>query len=78
MTGRFARKFIAYAGGLLALVEGGDSISIDAQSLLPHRNLDDQEIARRRAGPQQSQARYQRGVLGRFASNAARSSWSGT
>ena len=39
----------AYAGGTIALVQEGDSITIDAHTLLLQLNVDDAEIARRRA-----------------------------
>ena len=39
----------AYAGGTIALVQEGDSITIDAHRLLLQLNVDDAELARRRA-----------------------------
>src|SRR5207342_3789692 len=39
----------AYVGGTIALVEEGDSITIDAHRLLIQLNVDDGELARRRA-----------------------------
>ena len=39
----------AYAGGTIALVQEGDSITIDAHTLLLQLNVDDAELARRRA-----------------------------
>ena len=60
----------AYAGGLIALVQEGDTITIDAHRLLLQLNVDDTEIARRRALWQQPAPRYTRGVLGKFARNA--------
>jgi dihydroxyacid dehydratase/phosphogluconate dehydratase len=39
----------AYEGGTIALVQEGDSITIDAHQLLLQLNVDDAEIARRRA-----------------------------
>jgi dihydroxy-acid dehydratase len=39
----------AYVGGNLALVQEGDSITIDAHKLLLQVNVDDAELARRRA-----------------------------
>src|SRR6266702_3845539 len=39
----------AYVGGVIALVQEGDSITIDASKLLLQLNVSDEEIARRRA-----------------------------
>jgi dihydroxy-acid dehydratase len=64
----------AYAGGLIALVRTGDSITIDAHQLLLQLNVDDAEIARRRALWTQPAPRYTRGVLGKFARNASSAS----
>ncbi|MFK8043399.1 dihydroxy-acid dehydratase [Congregibacter sp.] len=61
----------AYAGGLIALVEEGDSITIDAHTLSLQLNVDDEEIARRRSVWVKPQPRYTRGVLAKFANNAA-------
>jgi dihydroxy-acid dehydratase len=61
----------AYAGGVIALVLEGDSITIDAHQLLLQLNVDDAEIARRRALWVQPKPRYTRGVLGKFARNAS-------
>lgn len=64
----------AYAGGTIALVQEGDSITIDAHALLLQLNVDDAEIARRRAAWKQPAPRYTRGVLAKFAKNAASAS----
>ena len=64
----------AYAGGLIALVHNGDSITIDAHALRLHLHVDDDEIARRRAAWQQPAPRYTRGVLAKFAHGAASAS----
>ncbi len=64
----------AHAGGLIALVQEGDSITIDAHRLLLQLNVDDAEIARRRAGWRQPAPRYTRGVMAKFARNAASAS----
>ena len=61
----------AYAGGVIALVHEGDSITIDAHQLLLQLNVPDAEIARRRALWVQPKPRYTRGVLGKFARNAS-------
>jgi len=64
----------AFAGGLIALVHEGDSITIDSRQLLLQLNVPDDEIARRRAGWTQPAPRYTRGVLAKFARNAASAS----
>ncbi|MEE4204471.1 MAG: dihydroxy-acid dehydratase [Halieaceae bacterium] len=64
----------AYAGGLIALVEDGDSVTIDAHTLSLQLNVDDAEIERRRAKWQRPEPRYTRGVLGKCARNAASAS----
>ena len=64
----------AYAGGTIALVEEGDSITIDAHKLLVQLNVDDAEIARRRARWVAPKPRYTRGVLAKFAKNASTAS----
>jgi dihydroxy-acid dehydratase len=64
----------AYAGGLIGLVHEGDSITIDAHRLLLQLNVDDAEIARRRAAWIKPQPRYTRGVLAKFARNASSAS----
>jgi dihydroxy-acid dehydratase len=64
----------AYAGGLIALVQEGDSITIDAHQLLLQLHVGDEEIARRRAAWKQPAPRYTRGVLAKFAKSAASAS----
>jgi dihydroxy-acid dehydratase len=56
----------AQAGGLIALVEEGDSITIDAHRLLVQLNVDEAEIARRRAKWRAPAPRYTRGVLAKY------------
>lgn len=60
----------AFVGGTIALVEEGDTITIDAQRLLLRLNVDAAEIARRRAAWKQPEPRYKRGVLAKFAALA--------
>ncbi|MFT4069135.1 dihydroxy-acid dehydratase [Paraburkholderia sp.] len=60
----------AFAGGTLALVEEGDSITIDAHRLLLQLNVDDAEIERRRAAWRPPAPRYTRGVLAKYAALA--------
>jgi dihydroxy-acid dehydratase len=57
----------AMAGGTIALVHEGDSITIDAHQLLIQLNVPDEEIARRRAAWTAPKPRYTRGVLAKFA-----------
>ena len=57
----------AHVGGTLALVQEGDSITIDADRLLLQLNVAEAEITRRRAGWTAPQPRYTRGVLAKFA-----------
>jgi dihydroxy-acid dehydratase len=57
----------AYEGGTIALVQEGDSVTIDANALLIQLNVDDEEIARRRAEWKRPAPRYTRGVLAKFA-----------
>jgi dihydroxy-acid dehydratase len=64
----------AYAGGVIALVQEGDSITIDAHQLLLQLNVSDEELARRRAAWRQPAPRYTRGVLAKFAKSAASAS----
>ncbi|MCA3934817.1 dihydroxy-acid dehydratase, partial [Burkholderia sp.] len=60
----------AFVGGTIALVQEGDSITIDAHQLILQLNVDDAELARRRAAWQQPAPRYTRGVLAKFAALA--------
>ena len=64
----------AFAGGTIALIEEGDSITIDAHRLLVQLNVDDAEIARRRAAWVAPKPRYTRGVLAKFAKNSSSAS----
>ncbi|MET0203982.1 MAG: dihydroxy-acid dehydratase [Casimicrobiaceae bacterium] len=56
----------AYVGGNIALVEEGDSITIDAHKLLVQLNVADDELARRRARWKQPPPRYTRGLMGKY------------
>jgi len=64
----------AAAGGTIALVQEGDSITIDAHQLLLELHVEEAELARRRAAWQQPAPRYKRGVQAKFAFNAASAS----
>jgi dihydroxy-acid dehydratase len=57
----------AYVGGALAIVENGDSITIDAENNVLTLHLDENEIARRLTKWQQPAPRYTRGVLAKYA-----------
>ena len=56
----------AYVGGTIALVEEGDSITIDARQLLVQLNVPDDELARRRARWKAPPPRYTRGLMGKY------------
>ncbi|MES2939392.1 MAG: dihydroxy-acid dehydratase [Pseudomonadota bacterium] len=64
----------AAAGGNIALVHDGDSITIDATTQVLRLNVDDAELARRRQGWTAPKPRYVRGVLAKFAVNASTAS----
>ena len=64
----------AATGGTIALIEEGDSITIDAESRLLQLNVSDEEIARRRANWQAPAPRYTRGVLAKYAKLVSSSS----
>ena len=57
----------AAVGGVIALVNEGDSITLDAEQRLLQLNVPDEEIARRRAAWQVPAPRYTRGVLAKYA-----------
>ena len=56
----------AAVGGNIALIHEGDSITIDAHKLVLQLNIDDAELAKRRAAWKPPAARYARGVLAKF------------
>ncbi len=65
----------AYVGGLIGLIQEGDSVTIDAHKLLLQLNVPDAEIEIRRKSWKQPAPRYTRGVLAKFghlASTASR------
>ena len=64
----------AFEGGVIALVQEGDSVTIDANQLLIQLNVPDEEIARRRAAWTRPAPRYTRGVLAKFAALASSAS----
>ena len=57
----------AYVGGPLAIVENGDSITIDAEHNQLTLHVDEQTIATRLSQWQQPAPRYTRGVLAKYA-----------
>jgi dihydroxy-acid dehydratase len=56
----------AYVGGTIALIEEGDSITIDAKSLSIQLNVSDGELANRRARWRPPAPRYTHGVLAKY------------
>ncbi|MCL2297851.1 MAG: dihydroxy-acid dehydratase [Proteobacteria bacterium] len=56
----------AYVGGTIALVEEGDSITIDAHKLLIQLNVSDDVLAKRRAQWRPPAPRYTTGLLAKF------------
>ncbi len=64
----------AFVGGAIALIEEGDSVTIDAHRLLLQLNVDDAVLDARRGAWQPPAARYTRGVLAKFARLASTAS----
>ncbi|WP_315789768.1 dihydroxy-acid dehydratase [Fischerella sp. JS2] len=64
----------AAVGGAIALVEEGDTITIDAQARLLQLHLSDEELARRRQNWQPRPPRYTKGVLAKYAKLVSSSS----
>jgi len=64
----------AYVGGNIALVQEGDSITIDAHEKLLQINVSEDELAKRRQSWQPPAPRYTRGVLGKYAKLVSSSS----
>ncbi|OUL27636.1 dihydroxy-acid dehydratase [Nostoc sp. 106C] len=64
----------AAVGGAIALVEEGDSITIDAHARLLQLNISDEELTRRRVNWQPPAPRYTKGVLAKYAKLVASSS----
>jgi dihydroxy-acid dehydratase len=57
----------AFVGGNIALVQEGDSITIDAEKKLLQLNVPDHELAQRRKKWKAPKPRYTRGVLAKYA-----------
>ena len=64
----------AAVGGTIALVEEGDSITLDAERRLLQLDVPDVEIARRRAQWKPPAPRYTRGVLAKYARSVSSAS----
>jgi dihydroxy-acid dehydratase len=64
----------AAVGGTIALVQEGDSITIDADQNLLQLNVPEDELQRRRAAWTPPQPRYPRGVLAKYAKLVSTSS----
>ena len=64
----------AAAGGNIAFIHEGDSITIDAKQLLLQLNISDAELEKRKANWQAPAPRYTRGVQAKFAFNASSAS----
>ena len=64
----------AAVGGNIALVEEGDSITIDANARLLQLNISDAELASRRANWQPLPPRYTKGILAKYAKLVSSSS----
>ena len=65
MVGHVAPE--AAVGGTIALVREGDRVTIDAEKRLLQLEVDEAEIARRRAAWAPPAPRYTRGVLAKYA-----------
>ncbi len=64
----------AAAGGNIAFIREGDSITIDARKLLLQLNISDADLAARKVGWTAPKPRYVRGVQAKFAFNASSAS----
>jgi dihydroxy-acid dehydratase len=64
----------AFVGGNIALVQDGDSVTIDAHKLLIQVNISDEELERRRKAWTPPAPKYTRGVLAKFAKLASTAS----
>ncbi len=64
----------AAVGGTIALVNEGDSVTIDAEQRLLQLNVPEDEIARRRAAWRPPAPRYTRGVLAKYAKQVSSAS----
>ena len=65
----------AYEGGAIALVQEGDTITIDSHKLVLELHVSDAELAQRRAAWKKPAPRYTRGVLAKFANHSSSASF---
>lgn len=64
----------AAIGGPIALVQEGDSITIDAERRLLQLNVPEEELARRRAAWRPPAPRYTRGIMAKYAAQVSSAS----
>ncbi|MFD4840338.1 dihydroxy-acid dehydratase [Achromobacter sp. NPDC058515] len=64
----------AFVGGPIALIQEGDSVTIDAHKLLLQLNISDEDMAARRQAWVPPKPRYTRGVLAKFGKLASTAS----
>jgi len=64
----------AAVGGPIALIQEGDSITIDSGRRLLQVNVSDEELARRRAAWQPRPPRYTRGIMAKYAAQVSSAS----
>jgi dihydroxy-acid dehydratase len=64
----------AAVGGMIALVQEGDTIMIDAPARLLQLNLSEEELAQRRAAWKPREPRYKTGILAKYAKLVSSSS----
>ena len=64
----------AAVGGPIALVQEGDSVTIDAERRLLQVNVSDEELARRRAAWRAPAPRYTRGIMAKYAAQVSSAS----
>jgi dihydroxy-acid dehydratase len=64
----------AYAGGPIALINNGDTITIDATKRTLTLEISDAEMAKRRAAWKKPKPRYTKGVLAKYASHVSSAS----
>jgi dihydroxy-acid dehydratase len=64
----------AFVGGTIALIQEGDSITIDAHQKLIQLNVSEEELDRRKSQWQPRSPRYTRGVLAKYAKLVSSSS----
>jgi dihydroxy-acid dehydratase len=64
----------AAVGGPIALVKEGDSVTIDANRRLLQVNIDEAELARRKAEWRPRESRYKRGIMAKYAAQVSSAS----